>query len=311
MNRSTITWVLAGLAALGVALVTPTESTLVDVIETVGTEVAETSTEPRFIAEVPPLEVAPPQWLFAPDLPRAPDRMPRRSLNVRTPIGGRVMVEAVSAARSGHCADALETLQYGMHEVSPDYAGLVRPVWRCFDETHGRPLSKARVASQLGMQAVDEHLSGERWWNDRQEPTPYWYRAAKGGLELRLERLTADPLLQEALLLEFHAPELADQLARDVHLEALAAVSMSRIAPAARDVRSVEVWARRVFVAQWALRELPGELLARHRPEVFAAVEALLDEATSLREVDGEMWPVPAVVRQARAVARGERRPPA
>ncbi|MEM6928705.1 MAG: hypothetical protein AAF602_17335 [Myxococcota bacterium] len=311
MNRSTITWVLAGLAALGVALVTPAESTLVGVIETVGTEVAETPPAPRFIAEAPGPEVAPPQWLFAPDLPAAPHRMPLRSLNVRPPIGGRVMVEAVSAARSGRCAEALETLQYGMHEVSPDYAGLVRPVWRCFDETHGRPLSEARVTSQLGMQAVHEHLSGERWWHDRRERTPYWYRAAQGGLELRLERLTADPLLQEALLLEFHAPTLADQLARDVHLEALAAVSMSRMAPAERTVESVDLWARRVFVAQWALRELPGELLGQYRPEVFAAVEALLDEATSLRQVDGEVWPVPAVVRQARAVARGERRPPA
>lgn len=306
MKRTTATWGLLALAILGSTLVMPTSSdeesaarpaAAVERIEP--TSPYERMSEAAFGERG---TVAPEVVLFAPELPDPPARLPRlpERFTLAAPKG-RVHVEVIEALRRRDCASALDALQYGLHEVSIDYAGLVRSVWMCFDSVHGQALRTARIEWPFRLWEVFEHLG-------RREATgaePAWYQHAVTGLELRLERYTADALLREITEDLYGQPGLADRFAVDLQLEALAATTLSRLPSEQWTPSRVDQWARRVFVVEWALGQQPGALLSAYRPEVVTELRRLLDEA--MAPADG---PVPPSVLEARAVARGERPPP-
>lgn len=314
MRRRTATWILSGLAALGALLVLPIEPALVGAIRSA----ARVEPAPRPVQLVPEIGVdvdEPPRVvvsyprLFEPVLPEAPPRYPHWAppSRLRTPVGGRVLVEAQRAIREHRCADALHAVQQGIHEVSPDYVALVGPAWLCFDYAYTRRLARMQVDDPRGMAVVHALLGSPRWNGPADPgPVPFWYRQAEDGVEFRLERLSADDVLRRELVAVFGEQNLADQMARDLHLEAMAAVAQSRIAPADRNLQDVEQWARRVFMVEWALGQVPGDLLRAHRRELVPELERLLDLATAARGVGGERLEVPETVLRARRAGRGQ-----
>ncbi|MEM6929552.1 MAG: hypothetical protein AAF602_21610, partial [Myxococcota bacterium] len=106
----------------------------------------------------------------------------------------------------------------------------------------------------------------------------------------------------------FGEATIADHLAKDVHMEALAAVGLSRVPPDDRTPALIDAWARRVYFTAWALRNRPGRSIDGHRKELMPDLRALLDEASLVPE--DTKWAVPKVVTQARAVGEGNAPPP-
>jgi len=257
--------------------------------------------------------------LFAPELPAAPRRLPHRPTRyTQPPPGGQVQWVSVQAARNKQCARALSEVQRGM-STSIDYAALYRGAWLCFVDTHQRPLEQASVETWEDFIYVLPHFEGapeERRAQLEEDPTleevPEWYRPAIDGIEYRLERFgesTDNDRLVDVLNDQFGEPTVADQLAKDVHMVALAAAGLARV-PEPNE-RVVNWWARRVFVATKAMHGRAGRAIERHRPELIPVIRDLLREATSPRTLDdGTVVEVPEPVLEAREVALGNQPPP-
>lgn len=264
--------------------------------------------------EPEPEEIVPDLPLFSPELPKAPRRLPHRATQyTQPPPGGPLQFQAVNAARRRDCPEALDAVQEGMREVSIDHATLYKSVWLCFNEAHQRKLEHAVAPKWVDLIYQLPHFDGtpeqkQSALADHPElkRVPGWYRPAVGGVEYRLERFTADEQMDEVMSDLLGDPTVTDHLAKDVHMEALAAEGLSRVPPEERTPALEEAWARRVYVTAWALQNRPGRLLDQHRNELMPELRALLEAATSERVgPDGTRWKVPKSVTQARAVAEG------
>jgi len=255
--------------------------------------------------------------LFAPELPPAPRRLPHRPTRyTQPPPGGQVQWVSVQAARNKRCAKALDEVQKGM-STSIDYAALYRGAWLCFVDTHQRPLEQASVQQAEDFIFVLPHFEGAPEERETQlsDPEiaklPEWYQPAVDGIEFRLERYAdsnqSDKLV-DVLNDQFGEPTVADQLAKDIHMVALAAVGLSRVETDDEHLqRKVTMWwARRVYVATRAMNGRAGRALERHRPELIPEIRALLQEATTPRELPDETTTtVPDEVVLAKDVALG------
>ncbi|HHO49314.1 MAG TPA: serine/threonine-protein phosphatase, partial [Deltaproteobacteria bacterium] len=259
-------------------------------------------------------EVAPDLPLFAPKLPPPPRRLPNRaSQYTQPPPGGPLQFQAIHAARRRDCPGALDAVQEAMRKVSIDHATLYRSVWLCFNEAHQRKLEHAVAPKWVDLIYQLPHFDGtpeKKQVALKEHPelkrVPSWYRPAVGGVEYRLEHFTADEQMDDVMSDLLGEETIADHLAKDVHMEALAAEGLSRVPPAERTPALEEAWARRVYITAWALQNRPGRLLDQHRPQLMPELRALLDAATSERVgPDGARWKVPKSVTQARAVAEG------
>ncbi|MEN0065898.1 MAG: hypothetical protein AAGA48_27405 [Myxococcota bacterium] len=292
MRRTTATWVLLGLAAIGSALVTPPEILLAPILE----PVVSAPSSPPPIRDVRPIATVTPP-IYAPELSAPPTRLDVPPLNRwMVPIGGRNLLVIRHAMRHGRCAEALDHLQTAAHEVSVDYIALARPVWRCFDRHVASHAEHHRARSAPEMGPVFAWLGSPPI--DEDHAVPFWYRPASSGIEMRLERYTADALLREALTASMGSARLADGFARDVQLEWLAARALAQLSAEDRTPDLVAQWARRVFYVTWALGQAPGELLATHRPDVSRGLREALSAMLEAPDV-------PSVVHEAHDVARG------
>lgn len=247
--------------------------------------------------------------LFDPSLPPSPRRLPVRPLRyTQAPPGGRFQYEAVAAARRRDCPTALVEAKKGL-EVSIDHATLFRGIWLCFNEAHQRQLEQATAYSFADFAFLLEHFEGSPEAMDKaldRDPAlrkvPRWYRAPVGGIEFRLRHFIEDEMLVDMVGDIFGEPTITDHLAKDVHLEAQAAVGLARVPVEDRTPALIDTWARRVYTTALALRLRPGRYLDAHRPELIPLLRDLLDVAT----VDAP--DVPAVVLHARRVGEGEAR---
>jgi serine/threonine protein phosphatase PrpC len=246
------------------------------------------------------------EMLFAPELPPDPRRLPHRPTQyTQAPPGGATQWAAVQAARNHNCPKALDVVTKGMF-VSIDHATLYASSWFCFNETNQRPLALAEVDHWKDFGFLLPHFEGsqerrEQVETDEQRELPLWYRPAVGGIEYRLEAWAgsgADDLMADVLADLLGEPAVADDLSKDLLLEATAAAGLSQIEEP--DSAAIQWWARRVYVTARALNGRPGRMLEAHRPEVLPRIRALLDIATTPRELpeedlaDGETEPVPA-----------------
>lgn len=263
--------------------------------------------------------------LFAPVLPETPRRLPHRPLRyTQPPPGGPTQWEAVQYARAHDCERALDAVAKGMG-LSVDHATLYSQAWFCFNEIDQRPLIEARVERWEDFTFLLPHFEGapedrQAIEDDETRKLPHWYRPAIGGIEYRLEafqRSTREDRLAEVIADLLGEPTVADHLAHDLLLEALAAEGLSRLDEP--NERVIEWWARRVYVVTAAMNGRVGRLLETHRPEVVPLIRELLEAATTPRplpppseddEAPPDPIPVPAPVLQAREVALGLAPPP-
>jgi len=252
---------------------------------------------------------------FEPDLPPTPRRLPVRPSRHALPAPYSPPLAFVEALRRRDCAAVMDAVaeasEGGEHRTSP----LWRSAWLCFHDAHQRGLERAESRTWAEFASLLEHFEGTpeaMAEATRGDPSrsrqPRWYRAPVGGLEYRLRRFGEDGSMVDALHDLFGEPTIADHLARDVHLEALAAWALSRVPPEDRTPELIDAWARRVYVTAEALEGPPGRSLYAHRPELVPELRRLLDDATSVPA--GTNWRVPAEVTRARAVGEGHAPPP-
>jgi hypothetical protein len=97
-------------------------------------------------------------------------------------------------------------------------------------------------------------------------------------------------------------PKVADEIANDVHLEALAAAGLACVAPEERSAAMEQAWARRVYVVASALNGRAGRILNQHRSTLVPTLRELLDKSVAdYVRADGKVVPV---------VGMGNRPPP-
>lgn len=282
--------VCLGLVALSLPsqVSAPDKVALLDVSAPAGMEPARPLPPPEF----QPAEYEPSTMLFAPDLPAAPRRLPKRpQVYTQPPPGGSTQWAAVQAARNRDCAKALDVVRNGML-VSVDHAPLYNSAWKCFNDTHQRMLAQAEVERPEDFGFLVHHFEGPP--DDREEretdairSLPIWYRPAVGGIEYRLEGWTkssADDLMSDVLSDLVGEATVADHLAQDLMMEAEAAAGLSRVADP--DEQVIDWWARRVYVTTRAMHGRPGRLLEQHRPDVVPRIRASLAEATRPRAAE-------------------------
>jgi PPM family protein phosphatase len=253
--------------------------------------------------------------LFAPKVPPGPRRLPHGSgSHMQAPPGGTLQNEAMNAVKRKDCPRAMLAIQRGMREVSPDHAVLYRTVWMCFTDAHQRPLMSAEAATFDDFQLLLPHFEGAP--EVRRNPTseqlqkmPVWGRPALDGIEFRLEQWSDDPEMHEVVSGLFGEPQLADTVAIDLQLIAIAADGLSRVPLLQRNARVEEAWSRRVYVLSRALSGLPGRMLGQHRRDTLDIVRQLLESSTTPRDpgTGEEPWPVPQLVLDAKAAGEGLR----
>lgn len=262
-------------------------------------------------------ETQPPNkdWVFNPELPNAPRRMPARPANcTQPPPGGAEQYEAIDAARNKQCAVATTAVQRGMVK-SIDHCKLYWSTWLCFNEAHQRPLEdmKAKTWDDFVLQVP--HFDGSKELREQRaklDPTlknvPAIYQPAVDGIEARLEMWTADQGMQTAVADLFGEPTVADHLAKDLHLEALAAAGLAAVPPAERTRLLEETWARRVYVLSRALQGPAGAVIDTHRKDLMPLLRSLLAASmTDYVDERGYRTPIPSVVREAYEVGIGNR----
>ena len=277
---------------------------------------------PRLSSELPEVVQAPEPILplfDATELPRPPRRLPHRATRyTQPPPGGQLQFQAVSAARRRDCPAALDAVQEGM-KISIDHATLYRGAWLCFNEAHQRKLEQNVAHSWSDFAYRLPHFEGTPEKKEAVEKTnskiarlPPWFRPAVGGLEYRLEAFTNDPNMEEVMADLFSEARVADQLAKDLHMEALAAYGLSQLPLEERSKPAIEAaWARRVYILAWSLERRPGRLLDKHRRELLPTLRDLLDKATSpVQDERGRDVRVPEQVTYALDVAQGNRDEP-
>lgn len=256
--------------------------------------------------------------VFDPELPAAPRRLPHRpSSCTQPPPGGAEQFRAVDAARRRECAVSLENVQVGMVK-SIDHCRLYSTAWLCFNEAHTRPMENVVAKDFHDLQFQLWHLEGTPEAKNLavgRDPTlekrPAWYRPAVDGLEYRLEAWNRDGRFADYIADLRGEPNVADDIARDVHLEALAAAGLACVPPSERTPAMEMAWARRVYVVASALRGRAGRLLNQHRSSLVPTLRELLDKSVAdYVGPDGKVVPVPAVVREAYDVGAGNKEVP-
>lgn len=250
----------------------------------------------------PPVAVDTTRWLTLEKMV-SPRRLPTRPNDcTQPPPGGAFQVSIIEASRRRHCTDALEIWTRGM-EDSEDHCTLMRTVWLCFNETETVQLSGRSFADFDELVPLLIHLEGDLALRSAradlpvEASAPSWSRPASGGIERRLEAFQQQENLQEVVFDLFGRPTVADDLAKDLWIEAQIARAIAKIPEAERTSYMIEVWARRVYVLASAMYGKPGELLQTNRKELYDPLRDLLAEA---------MQGAPELVREAYAVARRE-----
>jgi len=273
---------------------------------------------PEPIQEVAPEEGSPADsdevWVFKPDVPKAPRRLPHRAVSyTHPPPGGHLQWEAIQAARNNRCSEALDTVAKAM-EASIDHAGLYSQAWFCFMENHQRALRDGQGAKTWqDFPFILDHFEGPPEQRDRDEPElaklPRWFWPAAGGLEYRLEaweNSSRKDKFVDVMADLRGEPTATDELLADVWMEANAAVGLSKVEDPNDKV--VEWWARRVYVTARALNGRTGRLIESHRPEALQPLRDMLAEATTAREPEEEgakPIPVPDSIMEAYNVGMG------
>jgi protein phosphatase len=275
--------------------------------------VPEPITEPDEPAPVAP-EPEEPEPLLVLSPPESPRRLPHRAKRYnQSPPKSAQMFRVVQAARDRKCAESLTAMQEAM-DVSSDNAKLYSQVWYCFNDAHSKPLDGRSLADPASFAELEQHFRG--WpapgedtiqWTPEDKKVPLWFRQAPGGLEHRLEfwaESNEDDLMREVMTDLKGEATVTDDLARDIWMEAAAAVALSKVEDP--DDATTEAWARRVYVTARALGGRTGRLLKTHRPELVPKLEEMLAEATTVPE-DAKL---PGDVEKALAVGRGEEESP-
>jgi serine/threonine protein phosphatase PrpC len=259
-------------------------------------------------------------WLFRPrtHLPPSPRRLPSRPANcTQPPPGGQWQVRAIEHSRKRECPQSLLAVQEGMKH-SIDHCTLYRTAWLCFNETNQRPLEDVEAKIWEDLVLYIDHFNGSREVREAQvkanaelQRQPSWYHPAPSGIEFRLEAWANDPQMQSMVTDLFGEPTVTDQLAKDLHLEALAAAGMACVPPGERSEAMKQAWARRVYVLSRALSGSAGTLINDHRKDLLPVLRDLLADATAdYVDTRGRHTPVPAEVKEALEVGLGNRPPP-
>lgn len=229
---------------------------------------------------------------FKPAIPAAPRRLPHRAVEyTQPPPGGAVQWNAVQAARTRNCPKALETVREGMRQ-SVDYAQLYTQAWSCFNDTHAVPLAASEARTWEDFAFIAHHFEGSpeqraQLETEAAKQLPLWARPAVGGVEYRIEAWAGSnehDLLIESMADLLGEPKVADDLARDLLLEAYAAAGLSQVE--APNERVIDWWARRVYVLTKAMHGRAGRVVEQHRPDVVHTLRALLLQATTPKVVD-------------------------
>jgi hypothetical protein len=266
------------------------------------------------VAPAPSTEPATAVPILKPDLPQPPRRLPHRASRcTQPPPGGPEQYRAVEAARRRECALSLEAVQAGMKK-SIDHCRLYQQAWLCFNETHERPLEQVEAFTFADLQFELWHFEGTRdksTMTKELETLPAWYRPAVDGLEYRLEVWNVDEDMADYVADLFGEPKVADDVARDVHIEALAAAGLARAPLDERTPAMIDAWARRVYVVASALNGRAGRVLNQHRTSLVPTLRELLEQAVADRtEPDGRVVKTPDAVREAYDVGTGNKPPP-
>jgi len=280
----------------------------------------EQAPEPVVEPEVEPDEPEEDQelYVFAPELPTTPRRLPHRPTRfTQPPPGGPLQWEAVQAARNHECRAAVEAVAAGMR-MSVDHATLYSQAWFCFNDTHQRPLAERKVRDWQDFVFLIPHLEGppedrDEYLDEKAKKFPRWYQPAVNGIEFRLESWSQsnDKDKMNLVLVDLLGePTVADHLAKDILLEAYAAEGLARIEDP--DQRVIDWWARRVYVVASALNGRIGRLLEAHRPELVPQIREMIERATTAPELteaqiaNGETpRQIPPVIQQAYEVGIG------
>lgn len=256
-------------------------------------------------------------YLLKPDLPPPNRRLPHRAIKcTSSPPGGPDTQMAVAAARQQQCADSIAAVQAGMSK-SIDHCTLYKSAWLCFNEVHEIPLEQVKSDSWGDLVLHLPHFEGTREEREAEalrpeyRGMPAWFLPAPDGLEYRLEAWTNDEQLRDFVGDLFGDQVVADQLAKDIHLEALTAAGLACVPPSQRHKALETAWARRVYVLTRALHGTPGALINSQREQLMPVLHGLLHDAVSAyMDEKGRTTAVPAEVWEAYQVGRGDRPPP-
>lgn len=304
----------APLAPPAEAAEVPPPTEIAEILPEVVPPAADAVAEPAASADAPPTApVFEPFHLILPDpihfRPHRPTEFTRR------PPGGTLQYETIQHSRNKECAVAMDVLNRAMQE-SQDYGSLYRQVWYCYDLAHFRPLSTATATSVDDFRELIPYLQGPLPEN---APADGWASVATEGLEHRFEAWNRSNDLDRfrTVMLDLIGPErAADQLGRDLLIEAQAAVWLSTLAE--QTPETAQWWARRVYQGHRALRGPAGDVIRAQQPDLAIYISQLLDRAVppappvdpTAKPLKPEELaardPVPAVVREAQAMALGD-----
>ncbi len=271
-----------------------------------------------------PVEAAPPAVpLFAPEaLPDVKNPSHHAVKYLNPPPGGSEQFEAISAAKeTKDCEHSLDVVAIAIKK-SVDYATLYTHPWKCFNDEHQKPLLNTKATDLTSFKYLLPHFQGEPPVDPTAAPTETpakpgpnsWAEDAFGGIEYRMEKfhLSGDKdRLADVVLDKYGSKVVADQLMRDMWVEANAARGLSALE--AQDEETVQWWARRVYVTQRYWAGPIGALIRRERPDVAPKIEAMMKE--SVKAIDprllekpiakGEFPPLPQAVWEAYGAGRG------
>ncbi len=242
--------------------------------------------------DAPPPGEIPVALAFSPEIPASPRRLPHRAVEyTQPPPGGAVQWNAVQAARNRNCPKALETVREGMRQ-SVDYAQLYTQAWNCFNDSHAIPLAASEARTWEDFAFIAHHFEGSpeqraQVETEAAKELPLWARPAVGGVEYRIEAWAGSnehDLIIESMSDLIGEPKVADDLARDLLLEAYAAAGLSQVE--APNERVIDWWARRVYVLTRAMQGRAGRIVEQHRSDVVPTLRALLLQATTPKVVD-------------------------
>lgn len=217
-------------------------------------------------------------WLSAdsfwnPDLPRPPRRA-LASMGLDDGALGRSAAanEVSRKVGAGDCRGAYERSKVGVAE-STAFAPLMRTTWGCFNARHSVPLSRVDAETYDDFLVELGHFQGGA---QGETETP-WIAEPTDGIEFRLQEFeTRDGPrgLREIAVSLLGARVVADDLVRDVMLEATAAWALVR-SPEAGPAHHAHA-ARRLYVASRAMQGPTGLLIRAQRPLAAAQLDELL-----------------------------------
>lgn len=214
---------------------------------------------------------------FQLELPEGPRRLPHVSGSYdKAPPRGPRQVEAIRAVREGRCDEGYALVRDAISD-SVDHAGLFRPVWDCWTNTHQQPLVALRADSWSDLRALLIHLDGS---SPSSAPRAH-SDTARGGINRRVDLLqTSDgaPSLKEVLVDLMGPAVLADHVGVDLLIMASVAVAVARDSRPPAD--AIATWARQLYQTQVAMQGPLGKLLKEHRPDLATRIDALLFEAS-------------------------------